>query len=109
MREHDNISGSFAKAKAEKDILEVIADGDKAIVESAINKLIEYYCLLNYGKVDYPKISFFSKYEVDKELADRDKVLTDQGVKFTKKYYMESYNLKESDFKLKNEEIVKVN
>jgi len=105
----DNAVGSYAKAKTEKDILEVIADGDKAIVEGAINKLIEYYCLLNYGKVDYPKISFFSKYEVDKELADRDKVLSDQGVKFTKRYYMESYNLKGSDFDLKSKEIVKVN
>lgn len=106
---NDKGTGSYAKSKTEKEIIEVVADGDKSIVEAFINKLIEFYCLLNHGKVDYPKIMFFSKKEVDKELADRDKVLTDQGVKFTKEYYKGSYNLKETDFELKNEEIVGVN
>jgi len=106
---NDKGTGSYAKSKTEKEIIEVIADGDKSIVENFINNLIEFYCVLNFGKVDYPKIMFFSKKEVEKELADRDKVLTDQGIKFTKEYYMESYNLKETDFELKNKEIVKLN
>ena len=84
-----------------------MVEGDKKLVEKFMNKLIEYYCAVNLGVVDVPKFMMYSVKEIDKNLADRDKVLTEQGVNFTKEYYMESYNLKEGDFDLRSKEIVK--
>src|SRR5690606_9074356 len=42
--------------------------------------------------------------DVDKELADRAQVLTQTGVKFTKKYYVNNYNLSEDEFEISSSE-----
>ena len=39
--------------------------------------------------------------EVDLTLAQRDKILYDTGVKFTKEYFIKSYGLEEDDFEIR--------
>jgi len=95
-------TGSYAQSKTIKEIIETVVDGDKKIVEKFFNTLIDYYNVLNYGNIETTKFMLFSKKEIDKELADRDKILTEQGVEFSKDYYMKNYNLKDGDFVLKN-------
>jgi len=38
--------------------------------------------------------------DIKKDVAERDKVLSDMGVKFTPEYYQETYNLQETDFEV---------
>ncbi len=99
--------GSYAQSKTHQEMIETVIEPDKKIVEKFFKRLIGYYNTLNYGNIETTKFMLFSKKEIDKNLADRDKVLSDQGVRFTKEYYMKNYNLKESDFELKNMEVVK--
>ena len=93
--------GSYSQSKTHQEMIETVVEADKKVVEKFFNTLINYYNLLNYGEIDSTKIMLYSKKEIDKNLADRDKVLTDQGVNFSKKYYKENYNLKDDDFTLK--------
>lgn len=93
--------GSYSQSKTHKEMIETVIEGDKKVVEKFFNTLIDYYNILNYGSIDSTKFMLFSKKEIDKELADRDLILTNQGIEFSKDYYMKNYNLKDGDFKLK--------
>ena len=73
---------------------------DKKLVEKALNKLIEYYCFLNSGRIDTPRVKLNKKESVVEKSAERDKILSDIGVKFTKEYFKKRYNLSENDFEL---------
>lgn len=93
-------TGSYKAAEIHKEMLEFLGISDKKLVESSLNKLIDYYCELNYGSIARPRIMLSKKQSVIIESADRDKKLVDMGVKFTKEYFMKRYNLSESDFKI---------
>ncbi|MBS4035901.1 MAG: DUF935 family protein [Ignavibacterium sp.] len=91
-------TGSYKAAEIHKEMLEFLGISDKKLVESSLNKLIDYYCELNYGSIERPRIILSKKQSVVEESADRDKKLVDMGVKFTKDYFMKRYNLTDGDF-----------
>lgn len=93
-------SGSYKAAEIHKELLNYLGITDKKLVEKGLNRLLEYYTLLNYGNIPAPKIKLNKKEAVVDHSAERDKILTDMGVKFTKEYYMKRYNLGEGDFEL---------
>lgn len=93
-------SGSYKSAEIHKEMLEYLGIGDKKLVEKALNTLIEYYCQLNYGNIESPKVKLTKKEAVIDESADRDKILSEIGVKFSKDYFKKRYNLSENDFEL---------
>ncbi|MFZ1291451.1 MAG: DUF935 family protein, partial [Melioribacteraceae bacterium] len=98
-------TGSYKAAQIHRDMLEMIGLQDKKIVERAINKLIEYYIILNYGKKDkYPKIVLEKKEGIVDASIERDKTLKEMGIKFAKDYFIRRYNLQENDFELSNEQ-----
>ncbi|MBK8946431.1 MAG: DUF935 family protein [Ignavibacteriae bacterium] len=98
-------TGSYKAAQIHRDMLEMIGLQDKKIVERAINKLIEYYVILNYGtKIKYPKIVLEKKEGIVDATVERDKTLKEMGVKFTKDYFVRRYNLQETDFELEIEQ-----
>ena len=70
-----------------------MGESDRKLVESSLNKIIDYYCELNYGNIERPKIKLLDKEKVIEESVDRDKVLSDMGVKFSKEYFMKRYKL----------------
>jgi len=93
-------AGSYNAGEVHKEMLQFLGESDRKLVESSLNKIIDYYCELNYGNIERPKIKLLDKEKVIEESADRDKTLTDMGVKFTKEYFMKRYKLSENDFTL---------
>ncbi len=69
------------------------------MAEYVVNCAIDLMWAQNYtGKA--PRIKIYEPKKVQKERADRDSILVNTGVKFTKKYYMDNYALAEDDFEL---------
>jgi len=93
-------TGSYKAGEVHKEMLQFLGESDRKLVESSLNKIIDYYCELNYGSIERPKIKLLDKEKVIEESVDRDKVLSDMGVKFSKEYFMKRYKLSENDFSL---------
>jgi len=55
---------------------------------------------LNIGSGLYPKFKFIEEENINKEKSDRDKTLSEIGVKFNKDYFINNYNLKEDEFEI---------
>jgi len=55
---------------------------------------------LNIGSRLYPKFKFIEEENINKEKSDRDKTLSEIGVKFNKDYFLNNYNLKEDEFEI---------
>ncbi len=93
-------TGSYKAGEVHKEMLQFLGESDRKLVETSLNKIIDYYCELNYGNIERPKIKLLDKEKVIEESVDRDKALTDMGVKFSKEYFMKRYKLSENDFSL---------
>ncbi len=94
-------SGSYKASDVHRSMLEYIGISDKKIVESALNTMFDYYTELNYGKdCEKIRVKLSKKEQITEETAQRDKMLTDIGVKFSKEYFMKKYNLGENEFEL---------
>jgi len=90
--------GSYSASKTHMDVRKDIIDADKRIVERTLNQLIQWIYELNFtGQNDIPVFSMYEEEDVDLTLAQRDKILADAGVKFTKKYLMKAYGFEEED------------
>ncbi len=87
-----------ASATAGAEVTKDIRDGDAGIVAAALNAAIRLVVDINFGEsVAAPVYELWEQEEIDKTLADRDKSLTDAGVKFTNAYWRRTYNLEEGD------------
>ena len=63
--------------------------------------MFRYFTDLNYGpKTESPRVKLQKKEKVIEESAERDKILSEMGIKFSKEYFMRKYNLEEGDFEL---------
>ena len=96
--------GSYAAASEHKDLLSNIGLTDKKLVENTLNELIKYYCKLNFSVDEYPKIKFQKKESIIDANIDRDKILSEIGVVFTKEYFVKKYNLAIDEFEFSNTE-----
>ena len=90
--------GSYAAAAEHKNLLTNIGLTDKKLVENTLNELIKYYCMLNFSVDDYPKIKLQKKESIIDANIDRDKILSEMGVVFSKEYFVKRYNLALEDF-----------
>jgi len=98
--------GSYSASKTHMDVRKDIIDADKRMVERTLNKLIRWIYQLNFKeKTNIPVFSMFEEEDVDLNLAQRDKILSDAGVKFTKEYLMKSYGFEENDIQIQETEI----
>lgn len=93
-------SGSYGATKSHADTLEDLAKADAQFVSEAIDTLIRYIVELNFSAVpkDLPKFVMYFEDETDKVLAERDKILSEIGVKFNSKYIERVYNIPEDEF-----------
>jgi len=90
--------GSQALGRVHSGIRDDIILSDKKLVENTHNKLIRWIAEINFGiDTDLPKFEMFEEEDVDLDLAQRDKILKDTGVKFTKSYIMRTYGFEEDD------------
>lgn len=87
-----------ASAQAGAEVTNDIRDGDAGIVAGSLNAVIRRIVDINFGDtVAAPVYELWEQDEIDKTLAERDKNLTDSGVRFTPAYWMRTYNLQEGD------------
>lgn len=77
-----------------------VIDSDKRLVEKTINQLISIICKFNFNGGANPEFRFFEEENIRKDLAERDKLLINSGVKFNKDYFISAYNLNERHFDL---------
>ena len=92
--------GSYAAAEAHLEVRQDLVEMDRNMVASAFNTLFKWETDLNFTGAIPPEFGFYQEEDVQKDLADRDQVLSQQGVRFTKDYYRKAYNLEEGDFDL---------
>lgn len=95
--------GTYAASSTMADMLERVINADKKIVEKLFNRLIDLIYQINFNSVEQPKFILYKEEDVDKLLAERDQILVNTGIKFTKEYYIKSYNLTEEDFEIVGE------
>jgi len=88
---------THAAAGGHSDMLTALTKGDKRIVHTVFRTLIRFIKELNFGNVPVPEFEYYEDEDIDKTLAERDKILTDSGVKFSKQYWLKTYNLQEED------------
>jgi phage gp29-like protein len=87
-----------ASATAGAEVTNDIRDGDAGIVAASLNACIRLVVDLNFGPdVVAPLYELWEQEEIDKTLAQRDKALTESGVKFTTAYWKRTYNLQDGD------------
>ncbi|MEJ5351930.1 MAG: DUF935 family protein [Melioribacteraceae bacterium] len=97
-------TGTYATSKTMESMLEKIYDADKRLVERILNKLIDLIYQVNFNSIEKPKFILYKEEDVDKLLAERDQILVNTGIKFTKDYYIRNYNLLPDDFEIKETE-----
>ena len=96
-------TGSYAAANTHMQVRQDIIDSDKKLVESVINQLITWIYEINFPNSEIPVFELYAPEDVDLTLAQRDKILSDTGVKFTKEYFIKAYGLEEEDFDIRED------
>jgi phage gp29-like protein len=96
-------TGSYAASNTHFAIRQDIIDADKKLVESVINQLIRWIYEINFSTADIPVFEMYASEDVDLTLAQRDKILSDTGVKFTKEYFIKNYGLEDEDFDIRED------
>lgn len=92
--------GAYAASQTHQEVRQDIVDMDATQVSQTLNQLIKWIDEINFNSSEVPTFDLWHPEDVDKDLADRDKTLTETGVKFTKSYYIKAYGLEEDDFDL---------
>ena len=92
-------TGSYGAVQGGADILDRYTDADCCLATPAINNVLEALCRLA-GFEHPPVIEWVREKGIQKELADRDKLLFDMGVRWRKNHYAERYDLREDEFDL---------
>jgi len=94
--------GAYAQSKTHADVLADYQDSDQRLVKNVFERIAKLYAAVNASGVAAPTMDWFEEEDAKKEFAERDKTLSDTGVKFTKNYYQRQYDLQEDDFELDN-------
>ena len=96
-------TGSYAASNTHMQVRQDIVDSDKKLVEGVINQLIQWIYEINFANAEVPVFELYEPEDVDLTLAQRDKILSDTGVKFTKEYFIKNYGLEEEDFDIRED------
>ncbi len=96
-------TGSYAASNTHMQVRQDIIDSDKKLVESVINQLIRWIYEINYSNEDIPIFEMYAPEDVDLTLAQRDKILSETGIKFTKEYFIKTYGLEDEDFDIRED------
>lgn len=95
-------TGSYAASNTHFAVRKDIIDSDKKLVEKTINQLIAWIYELNFGNAEVPQFELYEEEDVDLTLSQRDKILADSGVKFTKEYFTKTYGFDDEDIEVES-------
>ena len=93
-------TGSYAASNTHMSVRKDIIDSDKKLVEKTLNQLIRWIYEINFNSQDIPTFEMYEEEDVDLTLSQRDKVLCESGVKFTKEYFKKTYGFDDEDFEV---------
>lgn len=102
-------TGSYAASNTHMAVRQDIIDSDRKLVESVINQLIQWIYEINFSNEQIPVFEMYAPEDVDLTLAQRDKILSETGVKFTKEYFIKNYGLEDEDFDIREDIIPTAN
>ncbi len=94
-------TGSYAASNTHMQVRKDIVDADKKLVEKTINQLITWIYEINFANEEVPIFEMYEEEDVDLTLAQRDKILSETGVKFSKEYFIKTYGLNDEDFEIR--------
>lgn len=91
--------GARSLGEVHFDVRADLIQEDKRRVEDCFNTLIRWIIDLNFGlQKEYPKFNLYKEEDVDKVLAERDKMLTDTGqIQLTQEYVDRAYGFEKGD------------
>lgn len=92
--------GSLAAGKVHAEVRDDIVHSDLRLVVRTINQLFKWIHELNFNEGNPPELEFYEDEDVNQDIANRDKTVSELGVKFTKKYLMKTFNYEEDDIEL---------
>jgi phage gp29-like protein len=94
--------GKLGNEQSQENVRKEIVEADGEMVASTWNRLFAWVTELNVAGAAPPVFAWIKKEKVQKEKAERDQILaqSDDRFRFTRKYYMRTYNLEEDDFEL---------
>jgi phage gp29-like protein len=90
-------SSTLASASAALEVANDIRDHDARMIEAVLNQLIRWTVALNWPGAAAPRWTLVEQEEIDTALPARDKLLTECGVRFTRDYWMRTYDLEDAD------------
>lgn len=90
--------GQLGNNHVADDVRSDIVMADKRLIESAINKLIKIIFSVNFSSGQPPKFIMYEESDIDVNLANRDKILWDMGVRFSPDYIKKRHFIEEGDF-----------
>lgn len=95
----DATPGKLGNETMASDIRWDIVDGDRRMVERAMNELIGWVHRFNFASGEPPEFVMFEKEQVDKTLAERDAILVQamqpSKVTLSREYWMEAFGFEE--------------
>jgi len=97
--------GSYSASQTHQGVKDERRDADKLMIERTANQLIKWIWEINISsgetpKADLPYFKLYLPQSINKEQAERDKILSDIGVKFQPEYMKKTYNLDDNDFEM---------
>ncbi|MBP6807773.1 MAG: DUF935 family protein, partial [Chromatiaceae bacterium] len=90
-------NSTHASATASLDVAQDIRDGDARMIESVVNQLLRWVVAINWPGQEAPTWCLREQEEIDTQRPTRDKILTECGVKFSREYWLETYDLDDDD------------
>ena len=90
--------GSYAATREHMEVRRDLVDQDKRMVSGQFNLLFRWVVELNFPGAAPPEFVLYQAEDMRKDLAERDKILVNQGVRFSRSYYQRNYNLGDEDF-----------
>lgn len=90
--------GSYAASKTHGEVLGTAISSVCNAVLHEMNTLVGWICELNFGiDAKAPSVVLYEQDVIDKDRAERDKILTESGVRFSRSYWLRTYKLEEDD------------
>lgn len=90
--------GSYALGQVHAEVKESLRKADIRLVRSTVQRIVNALCALNKVMKDIPEIVFADDAGLEEARSKRDETLSKLGVKFTKEYFLDRYDLREDDF-----------
>jgi len=95
-----NGGGSYALGQVHAEVKESLRKADIRLVRRTVQNIVNALCALNKVVKNVPEIVFADDAGLEVARAERDNKLSTLGVKFTKEYFLDRYDLREDDFEV---------